>query len=77
MVNIEQWVFGIIAGILVMSVGALFRLVLQIEHRISNMEAGRLYLRELIDQRMDQLENKLEELSSRIEQIVLRRNSRG
>lgn len=75
--NIEQWVFGIIAGLLVMSVGALFRLMIQIEHRISNIEAGRQYLRELIDQRMDQLESKLEELSSRLEQVLLRRNSRS
>lgn len=75
--NIEQWVFGIIAGLLVMSVGALFRLMIQIEHRISNIEAGRQYLRELIDQRMDTLESKLGEMSSRLEQIILRRNSRS
>lgn len=74
--NIVEWILSILSGVLVLAAGGGFRWLLENERRLSILESDRTHLREILGQRMDVLEEKGEELVSKLDSLVSRRRTR-
>lgn len=74
--SIVEWVLSILNGVLVIAAGGGLRWLLENERRLSVLESDRAHLRELLGQRMDVLEEKGDELVSKLESLVSRRRTR-
>lgn len=68
--SITEWIFGIISGLSVLAIAGLIRDGVSKEHRLTAVESDQDHIRELV-------EEKLERLSEKIERLPLGRGSRG
>ena len=59
--SIVEWVLGVISGSLVLAIGALFRMALENEHRVSVLETQHAH----IGEQLDRIEEKITLLMKR------------
>ena len=69
-VSISEWIFGILSGLSVIAIAGLIRNAVSLEHRLTAVESDQEHMRELV-------EEKLERLSEKIGQLPRGRGSRG